>query len=703
MQPPASRGLAFTYAIVIFLSAFLLFQVQPLIGKCVLPWFGGSPAVWTTCMLVFQLLLFGGYAYAHLTTRFLTPRQQTWLHSGLLVLALIALPIAPDERWKPTGSDAPTLHIICLLVATIGLPYFILSSTSPLVQGWFSRSHVAQSPYRLYSLSNIGSLLALLSYPFLVEPSLSTDSQASVWSWLFVGFAGVCIVAGWWMVRMLPARPEAALGSSALTSSPLKSTTSAPDSSPGTPSWSLSGLWFGLAMTASILLLSTTNQVCLDVAVVPFLWVLPLALYLITFILCFDSDRWYSRKIFGIAAITLLTAAVWLVTRGSYVPIGLQVAIFFGMMFSCCMVCHGELAALKPHPRFLTGYFLTISAGGAAGGLFVGIVSPILFVSYNELHFGILSFLILGLLVRLREDGAAWPLPAWTQPVAMVGVVGLLLGLLSQVGRHDASALSVGRNFYGILKVQQVKYEPTDELMLELAHGRVTHGSQFIGADKRGIATAYYAESAGIGQLLRQHRTDQPRHIGIVGLGVGTLAAYGQVGDRIRMYEINPAVIDAAEQQFSFLRDCAAEQVIITGDARLSLEFEEPQAFDVLVLDAFSGDAIPVHLLTREAIEVYLKHLRDDGVLACHISNLHFNLKPVIAGLAAQSGLQHVIVESQANDAYAAKAATWAILARSADNLQMFQKLPPRDSLPPACKPIIWTDNRSNLLEVMWQ
>jgi spermidine synthase len=202
--------------------------------------------------------------------------------------------------------------------------------------------------------------------------------------------------------------------------------------------------------------------------------------------------------------------------------------------------------------------------------------------------------------------------------------------------------------------------------------------------------------------VLRQHRIDQPRHIGIVGLGVGTLAAYGQVGDRIRMYEINPAVIAAAEQQFSFLRDCAAEQVIITGDARLSLEFEEPQEFDVLVLDAFSGDAIPVHLLTREAIDVYLKHLREDGVLACHISNLHFNLKPVIAGLAAQCGLEHVIVESQANDAYAAKAATWAILARTADSLPAFDKLSPRDSNPTTGKPIIWTDNRSNLLEVMW-
>ncbi len=662
-------------------------------------------------MLVFQLLLFGGYAYAHWTTRYLTVSKQTRLHCGLLVVAILTLPIAPDASWKPGPSDSPALHIILLLVATIGLPYFILSSTSPLVQGWFSRSHSAHSPYRLYALSNVGSLLALLSYPFLIEPQLATETQSYVWSGLFICFAIVCAMAGWWMCRSTNCRSSSHLTMNC-------STTAEVEDNGNFPSWGLTGLWFGLAMTASILLLATTNQVCLDVAVVPFLWVLPLALYLITFILCFDSERWYSRRIFGTAAVILLTASVWLITRGAYVPIALQVAIYFGMMFSSCMVCHGELAALKPHPRHLTGYFLTISAGGAAGGLFVGIVAPLLFVNYGEFHFGILCFLVLASLIRLREDKTRWPLPAWTQPLALVSLLCLALGLLSQVGRYDPAAISVGRNFYGVLKVQQVICETSHEPMFELAHGRITHGSQFLSGEKRLIPTTYYSEVTGIGKLMQRYRVEQPRHIGIVGLGVGTLAAYGRTGDRLRMYEINPEVTRYAQEQFSFLRDCPAEQMILAGDGRLSLEFESPQEFDILVLDAFSGDAIPVHLLTREAIRLYLRHLQADGVLACHISNLHFNLRPVIAGLAAECDLSYTIVDSKPNVELAAKASTWAFLARAPKTLAVLHDSgPDRDGLidiasgverdsadsPKGIKPIIWTDNRSNLLQVMWQ
>lgn len=691
----SSRSLAVLYAVVIFLSAFLLFQVQPLIGKCILPWFGGTPAVWTTCMLVFQLLLFGGYAYAHVSAKLFSPRGQAWLHVGLLLAALLTLPIIPDANWKPSGEDAPALRIVLLLMATIGLPYFVLSSTSPLIQSWFSRTHVGQTPYRLYSLSNVGSLLALLSYPFVVEPSLATDMQAGLWSWAFAGFAALCAWGAWRMATSISIANVPTTTSPDMVYAPLEATHI------DRPSWGLTAQWFGLAMTASILLLATTNQVCLDVAVVPFLWVLPLALYLLTFILCFDSERWYSRRYYTVFAAALLLAAVTLISRGSDVSILVQIGVFFGMMFSCCMVCHGELAALKPHPRYLTAYFLTMSAGGAAGGLFVGLLAPHIFVSYNELYFGIFCFLLLFITLRLREDNFRWPLPHWTYPVAVAGLTLLVLGLLVQAGRNDADTIAASRNFYGILRVQNTTEAHSGEPMLQMAHGRITHGSQFVAEDKEHIPTAYYAQSTGIGKVLDSFALDTPRHIGVVGLGVGTLAAYGRSADRVRMYEINSEVVDLAREHFSFLRDCAADQTMVIGDARLSLEFEPPQQFDVLVLDAFSGDAIPVHLLTSEAMQVYLKHLKSDGILACHISNLHFNLKPVVAGLAAEQGLAVAFHRNAPEQSTAALAASWAMLARTPERLEQALQNDD-DSPPPAGRPIIWTDNRSNLLDVMW-
>lgn len=686
-QQPSGRGLAVAYASTIFLSAFLLFQVQPLIGKYILPWFGGSPAVWTTCMLVFQVLLFAGYAYAHLTTQYLSARSQAGLHLCLLVLAQVALPITPDASWKPTNSEWPALKIILLTLSSVGLPYFLLSSTGPLVQGWFSRTHAGQSPYRLYSLSNLGSLLALVSYPFAVEPMFSTATQSVLWSLLFALFAVLCASSGIAMWRRA-AEPVAV------------ATVATANEQVVRPGWNLMGLWFGLAMTPSIMLLATTNQVCLDVAVIPFLWVLPLALYLVTFILCFDSDRWYKRGPYASLAALLLVAAVFLGAQGSQTSLWLQVLVYFSAMFCVCMVCHGELVALKPHPQFLTLYYLTISAGGAAGGLFVGLLAPLLFVSYFELQFGIVAFAILYLCLRLREDKVRLPLPGWSQ--ALLAPVGLALaaGLLSQFGRHAEGSVAVARNFYGVLKVEQLPHERSDRSVVRLAHGRVEHGSQFMLPEKRRVPTAYYSQSSGVGQLMKTLRPGQPRHVGIVGLGVGTLASYGQAGDRYRLYEINPDVISMAAEHFSFLRDCPAEKTIVTGDARLALEFEQPQQFDILVLDAFSGDAIPVHLLTREAITTYLRHLKPDGVLACHISNLHFDLRPVVVGLANELALDAQIIISEANPDTASFKAVWALLARRPEVLEssVGRQNPPQLNR----KPIVWTDDRSNLFEVMW-
>ena len=694
-QRTPRRGLAITYSATVFLSAFLLFQVQPLIGKFILPWFGGSPAVWTTCMLVFQLLLFAGYAYAHLTTEYLTSRQQLALHMLLMFAAIVALPIAPDASWKPVNSDTPALRIMLLMLVCVGLPYFILSATGPLVQGWFSRTHVGQSPYRLYSLSNIGSLLALVTYPLLFEPNFSVYSQSAIWSAAFAVFAGLCTLSGW---RMRHA-------SQATTAQ--QSTTSVNDEVPhagARPTWGLLGLWFLFAMTPSLMLLASTNQVCMDVAVIPFLWVLPLALYLVSFILCFDSERWYARRPYLVSTVVLQIASVYLATRGSSVPILLQVALYFGALFCCCMTCHGELAILKPHPRYLTLYFLTISAGGAAGGLFVGLIAPIVFVTYSELQVGILCFAVAFMCLRIREDRLVFSLPHWIAPSAVACVLVIAVWGLAQANKNPKNSLVASRNFYGMLKVEQVhKSSESISPMLELAHGRIAHGSQFIEPSMQRIPTAYYANNTGIGQLLLSDSNPLGRRVGIVGLGVGTLAAYGRTGDYFRMYEINPDVISIAKRYFTFLSDSPAEQEILSGDARLSLEFESPQNFDILVLDAFSGDAIPVHLLTREAFEVYLKHLRQDGVLACHISNLHFNLRPVVAGLANDLGLAYRFLGNAADVRTAARPAVWALLSRTPDRLAGIGNAASTISADQSVgRPISWTDARSNLLEVIW-
>ena len=679
-------------------------------------------------MLVFQVLLFAGYAYAHLTTEYLKPRHQIALHMLLLVAAIALLPIAPDSSWKPTDSDSPALRIMLLMLACVGLPYFILSATGPLVQSWFSRTHSGRSPYRLYAISNIGSLLALISYPFAFEPNFSVHMQSLIWSVAFALFAGLCAYSGLRMGRSKltisyeanpneQANTHAALTASSQATTANETTIDQPTSQPTRPTSGLIGLWFLFAMTPSLMLLASTNQVCMDVAVIPFLWVLPLALYLLSFILCFDCDRWYSRRRFLIPTMVSQIATIYLAMSGSSVPIIWQVTIYFGTLFCCCMTCHGELAALKPHPRYLTHYFLTISAGGAAGGLFVGLLAPMLFVNYSELQVGILCFMIAFMCLRAREDRIALPIPNWSRAVGVaVALVAAVIGL-AQASKNPAGSITASRNFYGVLKVQQ-SHKPTQSIapLLELAHGRITHGAQFIQPNLHRVPTAYYANNTGIGRLMQTTNGDKPRRVGIVGLGVGTLATYANPGDYFRMYEINPDVIAIAKKYFTFLSDSPAEQTIVTGDARLSLEFEAPQNFDILVLDAFSGDAIPVHLLTREAVEVYLKHLREDGVLACHISNLHFNLRPVIAGLAKNLGLSHRFIGSAADVQTAAQPAIWAMLARSPEILARIdnaqdqqlakQQSKQQDNQPQVPqsieRPITWTDARSNLLEVMW-
>ena len=680
--PAVNSLLSLCYASTVFLSAFLLFLVQPLLGKFILPWFGGSPAVWTTAMLVFQVLLFGGYLYAHLMSR-LPMRWQGTLHMLLLLAAMAMLPIAPGVEWKPIATEWPTLRIVGLLTACVGLPYFLLSATGPLIQSWHGKTHAGRSPYRLYALSNIGSLLALLAYPLAFERIFSKTTQSDVWSFSFALFAVVCSGC-------------AVLAWQSLAESGTNGGGSFEGATAANPGYHQIGLWFGLASTASVLLLATTNQVCLDVAVVPFLWVVPLALYLLTFILCFDGERWYYRRVFGPLAVILLGLACLLAVTASSSSIIKQLAIYFGALFASCMVCHGELVKLKPHPKYLTLFYLTISAGGAAGGMFVAILSPLLFTGYFELYLGALAF---GLLFLAVISGEA----KWIRPrTAMVAATAMLLLSclgLSYAGQSLPGTLAVDRNFYGVLKVEEAKNRATGEPQVQLVHGGVIHGVQFSTSAKRLLPTAYYGRGSGVGQLLATHNPESPRHVGVVGLGIGTLAAYGRPGDRLRLYEINPAVVEMAQQHFTFLKECKADTEIALGDARLVLEREADQQFDVLVLDAFSGDGIPVHLLTREAGEVYLRHLKPDGVLAFHITNIHFDLRPVLAGLSQELKMAHVIFAATATPKAGTFNSVWGLLSRDEASLKV--ALGKRTSYESEQPPIVWTDDRNNLIDVL--
>lgn len=684
------------FLLTVFTSAFLLFQVQPLISKYILPWFGGSPAVWTTCMLFFQLTLFAGYVYAHLLVARLTPKWQALTHIALLAVALSFLPISPSEHWKPIDAANPAWRIMSLLAVTVGLPYFILSATGPLLQGWFLKTVPGRSPYRLYALSNIGSLLALLTYPFVFEPGFTTSIQAQLWSAAFVVFAVACAACALLMARQSQYADLKVFNDESASVPSAGQTEGSQRPAPGQIS-----LWFGLAAVPSTLLLATTNQVCADIASVPFLWVLPLSLYLLSFILCFDSDRWYNRQLFGISLGAFAVASSYLLWDAALswhtVPwIAVQAAVFFGLLFCSCMVCHGELVRLKPDPSYLTVFYLSISAGGALGGLFVGMVAPMVFDILLELHIGIVAGCLLLLAVLYRDESS--PLYRGQQPAIwatmVFGIIALGWTLNAHANRITRNSISVARNFYGTLRVDAFR----DSYILK--HGQIRHGHQFRDAERRRLPTSYYGHESGCGLVLKQHRPDKPMRVGLIGLGSGTLATYSRPGDYYRMYEINPAVVDMAREYFTYLTEAEGELETIVADGRIALEREEPQRFDVLVLDAFSGDAIPTHLLTQECGKLYLKHLAEDGILAVHVTNRHVNLVPVCNGLAKEFGFKGLATVSFRNPDVGTNQATWILLSRSAESLDRIDFGKTQTS-PLGEEAILWTDNFSNLLSVM--
>lgn len=675
------------FAVSVFWGAYLLFQVEPLIGKFILPWFGGSPAVWTTCMLFFQILLLGGYAYAHFSLSKLKAKSQSLLHISLLLLALGYLPITPSADWKPTDANQPTVAILILLLRSVGLPFFVLAATSPLLQAWFARTYPTRSPYPLYALSNLGSLSALLSYPFVFEPYFKLGQQTLGWSVGFAVFVLLCGGLGLYFKHLadnnaiseIPANLDNQIREVEKLSPQLR--------------WLF---WLGLPAITSTMLLAVTNQLCQDVASVPFLWILPLAFYLISFVLCFAEFKWYRRSIFIPASLLGGLGLVVALYQGSRIGLEWQISIYSLGLFFCCMICHGELFRLRPQPNQLTAYYLAISVGGAIGGLFVALLSPLIFPLYFEFHIGLFACFALVFMVLVIEK----PKPLI---YSLGSVILLVLGghLITHAYEASAAQSLVSRNFYGVLRIVDRDIEQPEQARRVLRHGAIDHGFQYLAADKQQQATAYYRPETGVGMAL-QHFPKQQRRIGIVGLGVGTLLTYGKADDYFRIYDINPTVVDLANHQFSFIKNTQAQHDIVIADARLALDREASQQFDILVLDAFSGDAIPMHLLTVEAMQQYFRHLQPDGVLVIHIANRHLDLRPLLQGLAQRENYQFRVIHTPSReDDFGLYQSDWAYLTRNQAFLQHPVISQAVDNTEIPNKSVIWTDDFSNLFSLL--
>jgi hypothetical protein len=741
------------YPVTVFLSAFLLFQVQFIAAKRLLPWFGGVPAVWTTCMLFFQVLLLLGYAYAHLASARLGAGKRRAVHAALVALSLLAVlarvaaggpAVIPGLGSRPTDPGSPVRQILAILLGSVGLPYFVLSTTGPLLQSWYAASQAGGSPYRLYAWSNLGSLLALVTYPFVVEPLLSLRAQGAVWAGGYIVFAAAVILVA---IR----EPGAAVDSAT------PATAGRPVDGTKAPDASLRALWLGLAAGPSILFLAVTNQMCQEVAVIPLLWVLPLGLYLLSLVLCFESDRAYRRSPWSVALVLSAAGTSAILAKGPSAGVPLQIAVLSAVLLSAAMVCHGELSRLKPGPRHLTSFYMAVATGGAAGGIFVGLVAPRLFRAFWELPLGLWGCGLLFMAALARDKASAFHagpvLPSavglmvllLASPLVVGGGTGPILGvgaavaavallalarrtvpagtlvrvctaatwlligcdLLGQALASVVHARWVTRNFYGTLRVDERKADTSGEEYFALKHGQVTHGVQYRAPALEAEPRAYFGRASGVGlaiRALRDRAAGRPLRVGVVGLGVGTLAAYGEPRDELRFYEINPTVIELARGRggfFRFLRDTPATVSIAPGDARISLEREgSPLDLDLLAVDAFNSDSIPVHLLTREALEVYLRHLRNpEGLLALHLSNRFLELRPVALALARDRGLAWASI-SAAPARELEFPSVWALLTRDEALLStpLLREAMDRGAIAPGP---LWSDDHSDLLRAL--
>jgi hypothetical protein len=754
---------AWIYAATIFLSAFLLFQVQLIIGKYFLPWFGGTPAMWTTCMFFFQTLLVVGYLYSHTLSDMISVQKQGRVHLVVLAVTLILTgilalnwhaPLLPNAKWKPSADENPVATLVLLLAISGGIPYFALSTTGPLLQSWFASRYPLASPYRLYSLSNFGSFLALLSYPVAIEPWLTLKIQASLW---FGGFCIFAVLCTYCALQRKTTFAAPVLNAGHLPECPAEAR----------PGVAQCLFWFACAACGSLLFLSTTNQICQNIAVVPLLWILPLGIYLLTLTICFDHARFYSRVFFHPLFAAAVIAAIFLLSRGILTRMLTQIAVYACILLVACMVCHGELARSKPSSRFLTLFYLMISIGGSAAGVFVVLIAPRVFTSFSEYQIALWMTALL-MLIAVTDDRSSWvyrtrfgvlliALVAAILPgaislaihgrlglnyVFLLVVVSLGIAVIATNSNADftkskqqaavlfssvtllvlggifvlgtklqaTGTVLASRNFYGVLTVGKLNESEPQWRALKLSHGLISHGFQFRSKPNSLLPTSYFGAQSGVAKAIESLRGESPNaqasplRFGVIGLGVGTIAAYAQPGDSVRFYEINPNVIRIANDTrfFTYLADCPATLKIVPGDARLSMERElavgDSPRFNLLAVDAFSGDAPPLHLLTKQAFQVYLGRLDPNGIIAVNVTNSYVDLRPVIRDIAENLGLHSVFLHSD-GDGHITLYNDWVLVSRSP---ALFVTMPVSDVKPTSFRRLpIWTDDYSNLFRVL--
>lgn len=724
------------FATATLLSALLLFLVQPLVAKYILPWFGGAPAVWNVCMAFYQSALFGGYLYAHLLITRVPPSRQFWVHGALTVAAFAVLPVLPAESWRPDGADPPGARIFLMLISSVGLPFLVLAGTAPIVQALFARRFPGTSPYPLYALSNFGSLLALLCFPFAVEPWLSISAASPLWSGGFA-VAGSSVLACVWLAasggRVDDRRIRAEAGNQK-------------QSAPERADLEQRVVWLLLPACAVVLLMGVTNLLCLDVASVPLLWVVPLALYLSTFILCFASDRNHRPALYSAVVLIALAADVAL----EYGQFGIlwrlfridsvfdKILILIALLFASCMLLHGMLQRLRPPTEQLTAYYLSISAGGAMGGLFVGLLAPIAFNDYDELPLGLMaSWIALGILGWRRSARRERARGVRLATAAAAATLALLSGvqLIFEKDRGLGEVVYQKRSFFGLLLVREKHPNNPKRHVKILVSGTTSHGRQLQHPIARHMPVSYFGPLTAIGIVLYDGPLSAAgleldrapvgagRRIGIIGIGVGALAGYGRRGDEIVYYEIDPEVVSVAVDSghFDYMTTSRAEIEIVLGDGRLSLEQELKKSgsrqFDLLVMDAFTSDAIPVHLLTQEAFGVYVQHLRNDGLLAVQVTNRHLQLSPLVSRLGASVGLHSLHVQNRNISGYSSGQTKWVLLSRDPSEIDRLEQairarmryagvsepdvLPSRPRQADLDAAPFWTDDYSNILSVL--
>jgi spermidine synthase len=715
------------YALALFVSAFLLFWTQPLVTKMVLPSLGGSPAVWNTAMMFFQVMLLAGYAYAHVIGRMVRPSRQFWLHGAIVVAGFAFLPLGVDRNWGTPSGSSPILWLIGLLAVSVGWPFFALSASAPLLQAWFGRSghRMSSDPYFLYSASNLGSLLALLAFPFLLEPSWTLAEQSRVWT---AAYALLPILIG---ACALAARQRA--------SSTWPVTDPAPPQMP--VSWRQRAVWVALAFVPSSLLLGVTSHITTDVASAPLLWVVPLALYLLSFIISFSrrallKPEWTLKaQVIGLLTVAILAMLNLMFSLdGSVTLVGVT---HLSTFFLTALVCHTELARRRPGVDGITAFYFCMSIGGAAGGIFNALIAPVIFSSAYEYYL----MLVAACALRCFATRNASPFVArdFVFPALLCAAVtavsyysvdndppsllsralvlipcGLALysfserpfrfalGLAAVLGsvvlvQGSVDVLHQERSFFGVNKVKLVDQGSK----MALIHGTTMHGTEFVDPRRRREPLAYYSRLGPVGQVFAAR--EAVHAVAVIGLGSGALACYRRPGESWTFYEIDGVVerIARDSRYFHYLEDCGGDTKIVLGDGRLSLKQAPDHSYDTIIIDAFSSDAVPVHLLTTEALSLYLQKLTNHGVVMFNVSNLHLRLAPAVAALAAgvgAAGRHQLYLPSPGDIARGASGSDWIVIAQHQQDLAFLDEDTRWEALTAAPGARPWSDDFSNIV-----